>query len=77
VPDPQAACGWRWQQLSDYAAGLTADDFTLLDWPRHGDDPEQPRQVYVHVVQTRVRKLYRCHLVIARPSLDVPATATR
>ncbi len=24
-----------------------------------------------------MRKLYRCHLVIARPSLDAPATATR
>ncbi len=79
VPDPEAEGGWRWQQLSDYAAGLTADDVTLLDWPRQGDDPDpdQPRQVYVHVVQTRVRSLYRCHLVIARPSLDAPAKATR
>jgi len=77
VPDPDAACGWRWQQLSDYAAGLTADDFTLLDWPRPGDDPEQPRQVYIHVVQTRARKLYRCQVIITRPSLDAPAKATR
>ncbi len=77
VPDPHAAQGWRWQQLSDYAAGLTADDFTLLAWPRPDDDPEQPRQVYVPVVQTRVRKLYRCQLVITRPSLDAPAKATR
>jgi len=77
VPDPDAECGWRWQQLSDDAAGLTADDLTLLDGPRPGDDPEQPRQGYVHVVQTRVRKLYRCQVIIARPSLDAPATATR
>lgn len=79
VPDPQAQRGWRWQQIADYAAGLTADDFTLLAWPRQGDDvdPDAPRQVYVHVVQTRVRSLYRCQLVIARPSLDAPAAATR
>ena len=29
------------------------------------------------MVQTRVRSLYRCQLVIARPSLDAPAKATR
>ena len=63
--------------LKRNAAGLTADDFTLLDWPRQGDNPAEPRQVYVHVVQTRVRSLYRCGLVIARPSLDAPASATR
>ncbi len=77
VPDSEAEGGWRWQQLSDYAGGLTADDFTVRDWPRPGDDPQEPRQVYVHVVQTRVRKLYRCQLVITRPSLDAPAKATR
>ncbi len=77
VPDPDAEQGWRWQQVSDYAAGLTADDFTRMDWPRHGDDSDEPRQVYVHVVQTRVRSLYRCQLVIARPALDAPASATR
>jgi len=77
VPDPDAECGWRWQRLSEYAASLTADDFTLMDWPRQGDDPDEPRQVYVHVVQTRVRSLYRCQLVIARPALDAPASATR
>jgi len=77
VSDPDEERGWRWQQLSDYAAGLTADDFTRMEWPRHGDDMDDPRQVYVHVVQTRVRSLYRCQLVIARPALDAPASATR
>jgi len=77
VPDPEAARGWRWQRLAEYAAGLTAEDFTLMDWPRQGDTPDEPRQVYVHVVQTRVRSLYRCQLVIARPALDAPASATR
>ncbi|MDQ2830525.1 MAG: transposase [Chloroflexota bacterium] len=77
VPDPDAERGWRWQRLSEYAAGLTAGDFTLMDWPRQGDNPDEPRQVYVHVVQTRLRSLYRCQLVIARPALDAPASATR
>ncbi len=77
VSDPDGERGWRWQQLSDYAAGLTAEDFTLMEWPRQGDNPDEPRQVYVHVVQTRVRSLYRCQLVIARPALDAPASATR
>jgi len=77
VPDPDAEGGWRWQHLAEYAAGLRADDFTRLDWPRQGDDPDEPRQVYVHVVHTRVRSLYRCQLVIARPALDAPVSATR
>ena len=77
VPAPDVEQGWRWQLLRAYAAGLTADDFTLLDWPRQGNNPDEPRQVYIHVVQTRVRSLYRCQLVIARPTLDAPASATR
>jgi len=76
VPDPDAECGWRWQRLSEYAAGLTAEDVTPMEWPRQGDNPDEPRQVYVHVVPTRVRSLYRCQLVIARPALDAPASAT-
>jgi hypothetical protein len=75
VPDPTAERGWGWQRLDDYAASLTPDDFTVVDWPRHGDD--EPRQVYVHVVSTRVRTLYCCQLVIARPALDAPPSATR
>ncbi len=77
VPDPDAEQGWRWQQLSEYAAALTEEDYTLMDWPRRGEDTDQPRQVYVHVIQTRVRKLYRCQVVIARPALDAPASAPR
>jgi hypothetical protein len=75
VPDPMAERGWRWQRLDAYAAGLTADDFTLTDWPRQSAD--EPRQVYVHVVSTRVRTLYRCQVVIARPTLAAPPSATR
>jgi hypothetical protein len=75
VPDPGAARGWCWQRLDDYAADLTADAFTLVDWPRQS--AEDPRQVYVHVLSTRVRTLYRCQVIIVRPRLDAPAAATR
>jgi len=77
VPDPEAEGGWRWQPFAEYAASLPADAFTLMEWPRQGDNPDEPRQVYVPVVQTRVRSLYRCQLLIARPALDAPASATR
>jgi hypothetical protein len=56
--------GWHWQRLSDYARQLTAADFTLVDWPRND------RQVYVHIVDTRIRKLYRCQLICIREKLD-------
>jgi hypothetical protein len=75
VPDPETARGWRWQRLDEYAAGLRAADCTLVDWPRQSED--EPHQVYVHVVSTRVRTLYRCQVIVVRPSLDAPASATR
>lgn len=75
VADPQARSGWRWQRLSDYAAALSPEQYQKLVWP--AQDPDQPREVYVHVVTTRLRKLYQCQLVIARPSLDCPPAAVR
>lgn len=33
--------------------------------------------VWVHVVKTSVRKLYRCQVIIVRHSLDVPLSQTR
>ncbi len=57
VADPSSEKGWRWQTLSAYGAQLSPDDFTLVSWPR-GD-----RQVYVHVVQTRIKKLYTCRAI--------------
>ncbi len=74
VPDPAAPGGWRWQTLQDYAAGLTAADYQQVTWPSQGDEP---RQVWVHVVQTRVRKLYRCQVIIVRESLEAPLKETR
>jgi hypothetical protein len=75
VRAPPAAPGWGWQRLDAYAADLRPDDFTLLDGPRQSD--EAARQVSVHVVSTRVRRLYRGQVVIARPSLEAPTAATR
>ena len=73
VPDPEAPGGWRWQRLDEYAAGLTADAYTVATWPSQQDQ----RQVYVHVVQTRVRKLYRCQVVVVRDSRDAPVAQAR
>jgi hypothetical protein len=71
VADPAAPQGWRWQQLSDYTAHLSASDYRRIKWPK-GDD-----EVYVHVVTTRVRKLYCCQVVIVRQSLDAPLSQAR
>jgi hypothetical protein len=64
VADAYSEQGWRWQKLSEYAGQLSDDEFTLVRWPR-GD-----RQVYVHVVETRIKKLYGCQLICIREKLD-------
>jgi hypothetical protein len=71
VADPTAPQGWAWQQLSDYTAKLGASDYVRITWPK------SDQQVYVHVVTTRVRKLYRCQVVIVRQSLDAPLSQAR
>ena len=71
VEDPSAPKGWTWQRLSDYTAHLSASDYVQLTWPKGDDD------VYVHVLTTRVRKLYRCQVVIVRQSLDAPLSQVR
>lgn len=63
--DPQ---GWRWQQVDEYAAGLTEADFQRLPYPSQ----DGKRMVYVHVVSTRVKKLYRCQVIFIREKLDGP-----
>lgn len=73
VADAAAPGGWRWQKLSDYAASLPADAYTAIARPT----PDGERTVYVHAVQTRVRKLYRCQVVILREALDAPLTQAR
>ena len=50
------------------------EDYVQLSWPR-GAEPES---VYVqHVVSTRVRKLYRCQVIIVRRSLSEPLKLAR
>ena len=74
VADPDTPRQWRWQTLGEYAATLSADDYQQMTWPSGG---EEPRQVWVHVVSTRVRKLYRCQVVIVRESLEAPLAEAR
>src|SRR5436190_2994094 len=64
--------GWKWQKLTDYAASLEKDAYELCSWPRN---PE--RKVYVHVIDTRVKSLYRCKVIIVRQSLDDPLSQAR
>ncbi|MDQ5853377.1 MAG: transposase, partial [Chloroflexota bacterium] len=49
IDDPETSQGWRWQSLADYAAGLTDADYQQVPWLSQGTEP---RQVWVHVVQT-------------------------
>jgi len=72
VNDPASLQGWRWQKLTDYTAELTAGDYVPVMWPT-----QTPRQVYVHVISTRVKKLYCCQVVIVRESLDDPLSEAR
>ncbi len=59
-----------WQQLSDYAAQLAPDDFEPLHWPNQ----EGGRTVYGHRVQTRVRKLGPCQVLLTRTDPANPQT---
>jgi len=72
VDDPTALNGWRWQRLSDYAASLPSSSYQKVTWPNG-----EHKTVFVHVVSTRIRKLYRCQVVIIRPTLDCPPQAIR
>jgi SRSO17 transposase len=65
--------GWRWQDLREYAASLRVEDSVQLSWPRG----QQPETVYVHVISTRVRKLYCCQVIIIRRSLQEPLSQAR
>lgn len=65
--------GKRWQRLDAYAASLSPEQYHKLSWPSQDD----PRDVYVHVVRTRIHNLYTCQLVIARYALDCPLKAVR
>jgi hypothetical protein len=74
MEDPDAPNGWRWESLTAYAAGLTAADYQRVTWP---SQEAEPRQVWIHVVQTRVKKLYRCQVILVKETLDAPVTQVR
>lgn len=63
---------WRWQKLSDYVTSLPKSAYQRCSKPR---DPEQ--KVWVHVIDTRIKKLYRCKLIIIRQDLDDPIFKAR
>jgi hypothetical protein len=69
---PDTPKGWRWQCLNDYAATLGESAYQKCSHPRNSK-----KKVYVHVVDTRIRKLYRCKLIIVRKSLNDPISAAR
>lgn len=72
--DVEAAGGWRWQSLAEYAAGLSEADYQAVVWP---SQEAEPRQVWVHVVQTRVKKLYRCQVLLVKETRDAAAKEVR
>lgn len=67
IEDPQSPKEWSWQQVDAYAAQLSDADFSRVQWP-NGSGEE--RWVYAHVVSTRVKKLYRCQVILVRETLD-------
>jgi len=73
VPDAAAPGGGAWQQLSAYAASLSATDYQQVEWPSQRGG----HTVWVHVVRTRVRKLYTCQVVFVRKSLSAPVSSVR
>jgi SRSO17 transposase len=66
IADESHKQGWRWQRLDEYARQVTTPAFTPLVWPN------SERTVYVHVVSTRIKKLYCCQLICVREQLDGP-----
>jgi hypothetical protein len=66
IDDPIAINGWRWQRVDEYAAALPSTAWQRVLWPIQTDQ----RWVYVHVVSTRLKKLYRCQLVLVRGQWD-------
>lgn len=73
VADEAAPGGGKWQRLSEYAASLSAADYQEVSWPSANGG----HKVWVHVLRTRVRKLYTCQLVLVRESSSAPANEVR
>ena len=63
--DPESPQGWYWQRVDEYAQTLSEADWHYVRWPSN-----QERWVYVHVIQTRIKKLYKAQLVIIRGQIE-------
>ncbi len=74
IDDADAPGSWRWQSLAEYAASLSVADYQAVVWP---SQEAEPRQVWVHVVQTRVKKLYRCQVILVKETCDAAAKDVR
>ncbi|GHO49767.1 hypothetical protein KSX_79300 [Ktedonospora formicarum] len=72
IPDATSPQGWRWQRLCAYDESLPDAAFVPYAWPRN---PEH--RVWVHVLNSSVKSLYRCQLIIIRQHLDDPVSRTR
>lgn len=64
--------GWTWQRIDEYAASLPESAYQQLSLPRNPH-----HKVWVHIVDTHIKKLYRCKLIIMRESLDDPISDAR
>lgn len=64
--------GWKWQRIDTYAAFLPEKAYQQLSLPRNPH-----HKVWIHVVDTHIKTLYRCKLVIMRESLDDPISDAR
>ena len=62
-----------WLRVDQYAAALTSEDFQPVIWPSQ----EGGRQVYGHLIRTRVKKLGTCQVLIVKPELDALPQHTR
>lgn len=69
---PSTPNSWKWQRLDDYAASLRESAYQECPHPRN-----PKKKVWVHIVDTRVRKLYRCKIIIIRKNLKDPISAAR
>ena len=69
---PNTPKGWKWQRLDEYAAALPESAYQECFHPRN-----PKKKVWVHVVDTRVKKLYRCQIIIIRKSLKDPLSRAR
>ncbi|MGI8586880.1 MAG: transposase, partial [Chloroflexia bacterium] len=71
--DATHPAGGYWQRLNEYAASLTAADYSAVRWP----SAEGGRTVYMHTLRTRVHKLYKCQVMVVRESLDGEVSGVR